>query len=228
MGLSEKYHAISGENKRFIMTMINDAGPLPDNKHKLQIVTVTGTGTLQNTGDFGESEAYKWNRDATTNCNYEPASGAPIIFESMLNAHFNPPPASTHCRWFFYGATTLVTLDYQDYQLNNTPVNYLDYKIYAASSAVGAGLTSEVLCLEYNQGNSGIHEMQFYYDHLEDFVTDWLASPENTGNKKLAPSVIESWISERSSGSTVYHEPNLKFRKRGLSCQLQLDIPATD
>lgn len=226
-GLSEKYHAISGENKRFIMAIVNDAGPLPENKHKLQIVTVSGTGILQSSGDFGESESYFYNRDALYNCDWEIAPGAPIIFETMLSSHFNPPPSGS-CHWFFYGSTTELVLEYEDFQLNDPIQNYLDYKIYAASSVIGDGLTDEVKCLEYNQNNSGIHEMQFYYDHLKVFVSDWLASPENTGNMKLAPSVIESRISEGSSGSIFYHRPNLKFRKRGLSCQLQLDIPATD
>jgi hypothetical protein len=226
-GVSDKYHAISEENKQFMMAMVEDMGPLPGNKRNLRIITVTGTGTLNHSGDFTQDEAYLWNRNATTDCSYEPANGAPIIFEAMLSTHFNPPPSNPKCRWYFYGSTTTVTHSYEDHQLNATPVNYLDYKIYAASSAIGDGLTDEVKCLEWNQNNSGIHEMQFYYDHLKVFVNEWLGSSQNTGNKKLAPSFIDSWSHTFVPGyeTIIYHEPHLKFRKRGSYCQITEPLP---
>lgn len=227
-GLSEKYHAISGENKRFIMATVNDAGPLPENKHKLQIVTISGTGILQSSGDFGEDELYLWNRNAQFDCNGDSAFGAPVIFETMLDAHFNAPPAGS-CYWFFYGPITYLPLYYLDYPLNSTLQNYLDYKIYAASSAVGDGLTDEVKCLEDDQNSSGVHEMQFYYDHLKVFVSDWLASPENTENKKLArSSEIESPTDFINNATIIFHRPVFEFRKRGKRCSIAIEIPPID
>ncbi len=227
-GLSHHfYEEIEGDNKQFMMARVDDMGSLPGNKQKLRIITVTGTGTLEQTEDFGNEEAYFYNRDAYYNCNWESAHGAPIIFEAMLSTHFNPPHSNPDCRWYFYGATTTVTHSYEDHQLNTTPINYLDYKIYAASSAIGDGLTNEVKCLEWNQNNSGIHEMQFYYDHLKVFVNEWLGSSQNTGNKKLASSIIDSKSRIVNPGyiTIIYHEPNFEFRKRGGVCQISDLLP---
>jgi hypothetical protein len=219
------YERVKGENKEFIMAMVEDKGSLPDNKRSLRIITVIGTGNFQHSGEFGVSESYFYNRDANYNCSWESAPGAPIIFETMLSTHFNPPPSNPYCRWYFYGATTTVTYYYEDHQLNTTPANYLDYKIYAASSDIGDGLTDEVKCLEWNQNNSGLHEMQFYYDYLKIFVSEWLGSSQNTENKKLAPSFIYSRIINPGNETIVYHEPNFYFRKRGLVCQIKAPLP---
>ncbi len=224
-GVSDKYHAIDGENKQFMMAMVEDMGPLPGNKRNLRIITVTGTGTLEHSGDFGDNEAYRWNRNASTSCNNTPASGAPVIFETLLLTHFNPPPSNPNCHWYWYGEVTIVTHNYKDHELNTTAVNYLDYKIYAASSAIGDGLTDEVKCLEWNQNYMGIHEMQFYYDHLKVFVNEWLGSSQNTGNKKLAPSFIDSTTDPDMEEMTIYHVPHLKFRKRGSYCQITEPLP---
>jgi len=119
-GLSDRYHAITEENKQFMMAMVEDMGPLSGNKRSLRIITATGTGTLEHSGEFGEKEAYWWHRDADDNCNWVPAPGAPIIFESLLNNHYNPEPGN-NCRWYHYGQTTVVKYDYEDsiYQLND-------------------------------------------------------------------------------------------------------------
>lgn len=224
-GLSHHYYEdVEGDNKQFIMAMVDDMGPLPGSKQKLRIVTLTGTGTLTRTGDFGENESYFWNRDASYNCAYEQASGAPIIFEAMLLDHFTPQ-APNNCRWYYYGTANEVTLNYSDYQLSSTLDNYLDYKIYAASTSIENGLTVEVRCLEFNQNNSGVHEMQFYYDHLKGFVNEWLVSSQNTDNKKLADVIIASLIKQSGSSTIIYHQPTMTYRKRGIVCSATIEIP---
>ncbi len=225
-GLSHHYYEeVEGDNKQFIMARVDNMGPLPGNKQKLRIITLTGTGTLLQTDDFGNDEAYYWDRNATMTCAPipEPGDGAPIIFETLLLNHFQPqdPP---NCRYYKYGPSDIVVLYYANYQLNTTLTNYLDYKIYAASPLVGNGLTSEVTCLDYNSLN-GIHEMQFYYDHLENFVNEWLNSNQNIANKKLAEVYIESVASEFSP-FTIYHRPQLTYRKRGIVCNAASEIPA--
>jgi len=135
-GLSEKYYAIEGENKQFIMAIVEDMGPLPYNKRNLRVTTFTGTGNTLQSDDFGQDEAYHWNKNATVDCFGVPApGGAPIIFESMLNNHYNPEPGN-NCRWYFFGASATLTFYYEDYQLNDPLTNYLDYKIFAASQSV--------------------------------------------------------------------------------------------
>ncbi|MDO8897953.1 MAG: hypothetical protein Q7V19_09915 [Bacteroidales bacterium] len=225
-GLSHHfYEEIEGDNKQFMMARVDDMGSLPDNKQKLRIITVTGTGTLEQTGDFGNEEAYSWDKNATMTCNPsipEPGNGAPVIFEALLQNHFQPqvPP---NCRYYYFGASDVVQLDYSNYQLNSTLTNYLDYKIYAASPLVGNGLTSEVACLNYNADN-GIHEMQFYFDHLKDFVNEWLTSNQNTAHKKLAEVLIDSKSSTNPPFS-IFHLPQMIYRKRGHVCDVTADIP---
>ena len=223
-GLSHHYYEeVEGDNKQFIMARVDNMGPLPGNKQKLRIITLTGTGTLLQTDDFADSISYLWNRDAMYNCDFKPSDGAPIIFEAMLKNEFQPqdPP---NCRYYYYGSSDIVVLDYANYQLNTTLTNYLDYKIYAASSSVGNGITNEVLCLDSNSVNN-IHEMQFYYDHLKDFVNSWLNSNQNTSNKKLADVFIDSKTKLYPTFS-IFHLPEMTYRKRGLECSSVSDIPA--
>lgn len=224
-GLSHHfYEEIEGDNKQFMMARVDDMGSLPGNKQKLRIITLTGTGTLMHTGDFGSEDEYYWNRNATVNCNLEPTyGGAPIFFEVLLMNHFQPQVPS-NCRYYYFGASDVVQLDYSNYQLNSTLTNYLDYKIYAASEAIGIGLTDEVCCLGDNQNNSGIHEMQFYYDHLKDFVNEWLTSNQNIGNKKLSDIIINSKASPYVP-IQIFHQPKMTYRKRGHVCDVTATIP---
>lgn len=217
-GLSHHYYEeVEGDNKQFIMARVDNMGPLPGNKQKLRIITLTGTGTLLQTDDFGNDEAYKYEDFALWDCfGNNVGTNAPQLFEAILSQHYNPEPAN-NCRWYFYGSTVELILDYNDYPLDPTPDNYLDYKIFAASEAV-ANFDDWTECLEYNYQGSGIHEMQFYYDHLKDFADQWLSSSQNTDNKKFAEASIKSKETFFSSDRLIWHEPKLYFRKRGMVC----------
>jgi hypothetical protein len=100
--------------------------------------------------------------------------------------------------------------------------NYLDYKVFAASNAVlNHPITGETECLEYNQGGSGIHEMQFYFDHLITFTNECLNHAGNSGlNKKwFCGSIIESHDEPNNLGiREIWHTPKLIFKKRGYTC----------
>ena len=217
-GLSHHYYEeVEGDNKQFIMARVDNMGPLPGNKQKLRIITLTGTGTLLQTDEFGNDEAYKYEDFALWDCfGNNVGTNAPQLFEALLSQHYNPEPAN-NCRWYFYGSTDALFLDYNDYPLDPTPDNYLDYKIFAASEAV-ANFDDWTECLEYNYQGSGIHEMQFYYDHLKDFADQWLNSSQNTGNKKFAEASINSMEVLISTDRYIWHEPKLYFRKRGMVC----------
>lgn len=224
-GLSEKYHAISGENKHFIMATINDAGSLPDNKRKLQIVTVSGIGNLQNAGDFGEEETFRYEDYADNDCFGNIINtNAPKTFEAALYQFYNPDPGS-NCSWAFYGSTDDIQINYLDHQLNYPLTNYLDYKVFAASEAVAA-FDEATECLEYNYNNSGIHEMQFYFDYKKAFINEWLNSAQNTGNKRFAMAKIKSVY--ENDVQTIYHIPTFYFRKRMKVCGVAIEIPPID
>lgn len=212
IGIGQKYYAITGEHKKFVMATVSDAGPLAGGKQKLRIATLTGTGEALLGEDFGDDENFLYNKDAEINCDGYPASGAPVIFEAMLLAHFNPEPTNGS-RYYFVGTPTIVAYDYKDYKIDSSALltNYLDYKIYAAQENLG--FTDEVLCLEYNQNNSGIHEMQFYYDHLKDLANIWLSQQGNvTIRKSFAPSEINSPMVGCTPTRVICHLPKFHFR----------------
>lgn len=217
-GLSHHfYEEIEGDNKQFMMARVDDMGSLPGNKQKLRIITVTGTGTLLQTDDFGNDEAYRFEDYVMEDCfGNTVGTNAPQLFEALLSQQYNPEPAN-NCRWYFYGSTDELFLDYNDYPLDPTPDNYLDYKVFAASEAV-ANFDDWTECLEYNYQGLGIHEMQFYYDHLKDFADQWLSSSQNIGNKKFAEASINSMVDYSVSNLVIWHEPKLYFRKRGVIC----------
>ncbi len=218
--VGEKYYATAGENKKFVMATVSDAGSIAGGKRKLSIATLTGTGEAVISEDFGDDENYNFRKGAMWNCNGEPASGAPEVFEIKLFQHFEPNP-SNGCRYFFFGSESILTIDYKAHQLSNPLTNYLDYKVFAASDNVKV-ITDATECLEYNQDNMGIHKMQFYLDHLIDFVDDWLSQPGNTGfNRKwFSGSDIKS--DDKPNGSQIReicHKPKLLFRKMGYVCE---------
>lgn len=216
--IGEKYYANTGEYKKFIMATVSDAGPLPDGKRKLRVTTLTGTGLATQSGDFGNTENYLYNEDATFNCDGLEAQGATEIFESKLMNHFNTPPPSG-CRYFYIGAEDSCSYNYLDYRINPNVslTNYLDYKIFAA-----AGLVSTIIesteCLEYNQNNSGIHEMQFYFDHLVDFSNEWVLQQSNSIKKSFSKSEITSFSSGSGEYKLIYHKPKLFFKLKIQSC----------
>jgi hypothetical protein len=223
--LSQKYHAIEGDNKQFIMANVEDMGPLPDNKRSLRIITITGTGTFARSEVFGEDEAYLFNRAATFDCEGESALSAPKIFDTYLNNHYNPDPANNDCRWYFYGSIDMVDYKYEEHQLLNPVDNYLDYKIFAASQYVNP-ITEVTRCLEWDQELSGIHEMQFYYDYLKELIDEWMASGQNTHNRRFAPSsIIDSKDVTNNYRRTIWHEPKIEFKKRGMICTINSTIP---
>jgi hypothetical protein len=221
-GISDSYYEIEEDEKQFLMAMVEDMGPLPGNKRSLRIITVTGTGTLEHSGDFADSVAYRFEHFAEHDCFGNDTLGAPKIFEALLYQHYNTDPIN--CRWYFYGATDLLAVYYEDHPLNNPPVNYLDYKIFAASEAV-APFDSLTECLEYNYNNSGIHEMQFYYDHKKDFINAWVNSSQNTENKKFAGSLILSEDFDILLNRNIWHVPTFYFRQRNLVCTTPITPP---
>ena len=220
--VGNKYYATTGDNKKFVMATVSDAGLLANGKRNLRISTLTGTGLATQSGDFGNDEKYLFNGDATINCNGAQSLSATKMFEVKLLSHFEPTPP-TGCRYFFFGLESTLQPKYTDpgNQLNTTLTNYLDYKIFAASDAVlNNPINDEIMCLDYNHSND-VHEMQFYFDHLVTFANEWLNKPGNTGyNKKwFSDSDIVSFDeSNPSQIREIWHEPTLIFKKRGYTC----------
>lgn len=217
--IGEKYYDITGEYKKFIMATVSDAGPLPDGKRKLRVTTLTGTGLATQSGDFGVDESYKYFNNSMYNCTGEIVNnGAPEIFETKLLEHFDTPPPSG-CRYFYVGTEDSCSYNYLDYRINPSIslTNYLDYKIFAAAEYVST-ITETTECLEYNQNNSGIHEMQFYFDHLVAFANEWVNQQNSLIKKSYARSVIESDETGNADSKVIFHKPKLFFKLKIQSC----------
>lgn len=218
--IGEKYYDITGEYKKFIMATVSDAGPLPNSKRKLRVATLTGTGLATQSGDFEDEEGYKFRNNSTYNCNGEMVNiGAPEVFEAKLLEHFATTPP-TGCRYYYVGTEDSCTYNYQDHRINpNTSLtNYLDYKIFAASQSVGA-ITSITECLEFDQNGCGIHEMQFYFDHLVTFANDWINQQNYSIRKSFSEARIESKDDGYGNSKIIYHKPKLFFKLKIQSCE---------
>jgi hypothetical protein len=224
--LSQSYYRIADEDKKFITASVNATGNNANGNVELQIVTITGTGTITN-HEFGEAEAYDFDRNATHDCNGFPADGAPKIFEVHLNSHFIPEPTG-NWRWFFYGAETEFTLEYADFVLNEEKTNYLDYKIFAAiDNGVDLIIDDVTECLEYNQDGNEVHEMQFYYDYLVDLIEDEMESYPSY-LYYTTKSLIQSPDETINYIRRIWHRPIIKLQRRGKAYFEANEPPITD
>jgi len=220
-GLSHHYYEeVEGDNKQFIMARVDNMGPLPGNKQKLRIITLTGTGTLEHGEIFEPWEAYRWHRNDSVDCSFALAeTNAALLFEALLLNHFNPTPSSG-CRWAYYGFSDDVIYNYEMFPSGLPyPPNYMNYKVFFASS-INAPTTSETTCLEFNQHGLGLHEMQYYYDNLKDFVVAYHNSTQNTQNLRFTSALIDckEFNSAIDLTSSLYHIPIITYRKRMLVC----------
>ncbi|MGV8114283.1 MAG: hypothetical protein AB2L17_15420 [Lentimicrobium sp.] len=147
------------------------------------------------------------------------AQGAPLVFENSIMEHYNGTPPPTGCRYYYVGTEDSCSYNYSDYRINpNVSLsNYLDYKIFAAARIV-APITDTTECLEYNQNNSGIHEMQFYYDHLITFVNEWINQQNSSLKKSYARSIIKSHEEGSGNSKIIFHEPKLFFKLKIQAC----------
>ncbi|HCT71568.1 MAG TPA: hypothetical protein DF409_11725 [Bacteroidales bacterium] len=147
------------------------------------------------------------------------AQGALLAFENSIMEHYNGTPPPTGCRYFYVGTEDSCSYNYLDYRIkpNVSLTNYLDYEIFAAAEYVSP-ITDTTECLEYNQNNSGIHEMQFYFDHLVDFSNAWVLQQSNSIKKSFSKSEITSFSTGTGVYKVIYHEPKLFFKLKLQAC----------
>ena len=122
-------------------------------------------------------------------------------------------PAS-NCHWYF---TNINTIDYDplDHQLDPTPDNYEDYKIYYAIDNVGDGLTNEVKCLSR-------YEMDFYDYHMTDLA---IIEEISTGKKFNYCEVIhrDDYLDYPPYPMYIQHDYTLYIGYRFLECSFEIE-----
>jgi hypothetical protein len=204
-------------NKQLMSVMIEDDGKESSNERRLKIKTVIGFGLFTD-NDFSNDEKYLFNESATYNCDGDPASGAPVVFETKLNEYYNTC-SSNGCRYFFYGNATNIYFEANSAtQLDFPPDNYCSYKVFYADNSNNKVIDEITQCLEYNQGGYGIHEMQFYYDNYILLINSWLNSPENFDNRKYSPLSRVRSFDYQTDFREIGHKLTLNYRKRGIIC----------
>ncbi len=163
--------------------------PFPDSAKKLMVVDLektSGGDSLHIKTLIGNTQAmahppYDWMYgEKLGTCDGQHDVGvsdaAHVIADSTRSHFYEDPPAG--CRWYFYAPITTIYVDDPTQYANPNdpdPVNYEDYLIYYASSAVGP-ITNDVLCLEYYD------ELAFYEQNYINLTQDWI---DDCGGKKF-------------------------------------------
>ncbi|MCF8347469.1 MAG: hypothetical protein K9G61_01530 [Bacteroidales bacterium] len=196
-----KYRAIIDTTKKLIGVVIQDLGTGSSLNRDIRVIAQFGTGNsttslLDGNSRFDESDAYYY-QDGSYRCDGTfPGEGATDILESEVLFKYLPVPVPGYHVWFEAGGLPY-TPNYYDFEGDGNIDNYCDYKIYYANSSVGS-ITSETECLEYDQGNSGIHEMDFYLQGADDIVAHWLEY-NNPNSKSFETCSFIDWSNPPST-----------------------------
>ncbi len=181
-----KYRSISDTTKKLNGIILEDLGTEMNNYRQIKIISIIGTGSypssiLDSLGDFGIDDEY-WYAEGSYKCDGSgEEGGAPDMLEGEIFLKYKSTPPPGYRVTFTDIDEYPYTAEYIDFEVDQTKDNYCDYRIFYASSIVGT-INSETKCLDYNQGNSGIHEMEFYLDGAE-HVCDWWLENEVSANK---------------------------------------------
>jgi len=140
------------------------------------------------------------------------------IAKNTRNHFYEAPPAN--CRWWFYNIQTIFVDDPTQYPNPNDPppVNYEDYMVYYASSAVGT-ITDAVLCLEH------YGELAFYKQSYIDLTQGWI---NNSGCRKFKDCEYIGLHKTINNTVQIYkHELTIFLGYRGIACGISIDDIST-
>ena len=117
---------------------------------------------------------------------YAPEDGASQLDYKVTKVMLPDPPSGAN--WWFRNITSTYIIPTSD-PLNQPPTNYLDYKIFYATTAGGLVINYDVKCMSY-------YEMDFYKNHYVDY-----AQAEESTNRKFA----RCWIHGNNYSLPEYH-----------------------
>ncbi|MCB2208076.1 MAG: hypothetical protein KQH67_07235 [Bacteroidetes bacterium] len=142
------------------------------------------------------------------------SDAAHVIANNTRNHFYVAPPSN--CRWFFNNIQTFIVEDPTLYPNPNdpAPVNYEDYLIYYASSAVGT-ITNDVLCLEHYD------ELAFYKQSYINLSQGWIS---NSGGRKFKD-CIYTGLHEVDNDNFHKYKHNLitLLGYRGIECNTSIE-----
>ncbi|MDP2424234.1 MAG: hypothetical protein U1C46_10225 [Bacteroidales bacterium] len=144
------------------------------------------------------------------NGNYYAPEDAASKLAARITSAMIPSPGN-NCRWYYTQIENKYIFPQQD-TLNNPPVNYLDYKIFYATTAGGLIIDDEVKCLS-------ALEMNFYKGHYNDYA---IAFQLATNKKFSNCTVLGGPVYELFSYS-IQHRYTIYVGKRWLECTMPLE-----
>lgn len=204
------FRSIDKTDKFLLSVFVKDMGIDSNSKLRLKLVSQIGSGANPGTTGFEDADEYFFARDSYK-CDGTGEEGAPNIFEQMIYFKYKSAPAPGWHIWY-WPQTTYQPL-YSNFSCvgqNNPLDNFIDYKIFFASSSVGT-ITSETECLGNNQANSGIHEMDFYLDGADQICNSWLSSSVLNPNDY---DFCSNFFTSINNGNVIQHNLIFNFGKR--------------
>jgi len=205
------YSAISNTTKKLISVVLQDLGTNANHNRSIRVIAQIGTGSTSlsilnsNTG-FNEDDEYLY-VDGSFKCDESnPGFGAPDILEGEILFKFRPTPLPGYHVWFEPGEAYTPT--YYAYPGDGTIDNYCDYLVFYANSDISS-ITAVTKCLDYDQDNSGIHEMDFYLDGADYIVAYWLEHYNPEGKSFETCSFLSTGIG--NPNTMIKHILNFTF-----------------
>lgn len=176
------YHSLPYEDKKLTAFLIENTTQT-GNRLEISIVSYTGSGTppqnsICQNGHFIHEDEYLYRKGSSKCDGSNDGVGAPDILQSEIEFKYLPAPPPGYRFW--YHTTVPYTPDLQEFQLDNTLDNYCDFRIFYASEDYG-NISFVTECLDYDQDGSGIHEMDFYLEHAEYILNNWLENKNPEG-----------------------------------------------
>lgn len=178
--LRDKYKDIEHPGKTLVGITGVNLGVI-NGKLVINLTALIGYGDPVTSGVFDPSDSWRYLTNGGTCADPLSGEGAPQVLESYLNSMRHHQGPGVHI-WFW--PQEVYQPDRADFATGNIIDNYLDYKIFYASSSV-ADITDETQCLEYNQGNSKIHEMDFYLNGAVEIYEAWVQNTFLNPNRYL-------------------------------------------
>lgn len=167
-------NSLTYESKQLLLVDLEYIGTNPDEDALISIGSLIGNNQLQllHNGEWWYGE----NMGLCGTGQYAPEDAATQLALQVRNTLLPAPPAGG--RWVYTGITNTYINPTQD-PLTNNPDNYLDYKIFYATEAVGT-IDYEVQCLS-------LYEMGFYENHYIAYAIDF----ENATGKDFYNCIAE-------------------------------------
>ncbi len=158
--IQEKMLQINYPNMKLLVVDLQQTGTTGEGDAIISVGSLIGNeqNVLLSDGRWWYGENY-----GMCNGSHAPEDAATQLDAQVTEAMLTEPPEG--CRWVFTSIVDTTIFPQQD-TLDDTPDNYLDYKIFFATTAGGLTIDDEVKCLSQYEMNT---YKGYYIDYAQDF-----------------------------------------------------------